>query len=318
MPYPPLKAFSFQEYEFILGPRPDSPLPSIRSGLAPLDSRIHLTGLALRGGFGQAFRRVACSCPYEECHHCPLKETCSYSYIFATSPPPSSLRLKKFQEIPRPFILEPLSPSRFRVVLVGRAVAYLPYFIVSFRELGIAGIGKPRTRFRLIRVMARKGECQELIYHTDDGMIRRLKLSYSFADFKAGPVPAELKIQFLTPTRILKAGRLQRQPDFACLFQRLLERISNLAYFHCGEELKVDFPSLLNQAERIETIHSDLHWQDLTHYSSRQRTRLKLGGFVGTATYKGNFKRFIRFLRLGEHLHLGKGATYGFGKYRIV
>lgn len=311
MPYPPLKVFSFQEYEFII--RPD-----VESGAFGADTRFHLTGLALRGGFGRAFHRVACSLPGEECHRCPLKETCPYSYIFATSPPESSLRLKRFKEIPRPFVLEPLSPSQFRVVLVGRAAAYLPYFILSFRELGIVGIGRPRTRFRLIQVMARKGEEREPIYHTDDGMIRKFRLSYSFADFKVNPVPQELKIQFLTPTRLFKAGSLVKKPDFACLFQRLLERISNLAYFHCGEELKVDFPSLLSQAQRIETVHSDLGWQDLSYYSSRQQTRLKLGGFVGTVTYKGSFRRFIRFLRLGEHLHLGKGATYGFGRYRIV
>jgi CRISPR/Cas system CSM-associated protein Csm3 (group 7 of RAMP superfamily) len=45
-------------------------------------------GSTLRGGFGAAFQRVVCSQRDNDCHHCLLQNTCPYSYIFETAPPP--------------------------------------------------------------------------------------------------------------------------------------------------------------------------------------------------------------------------------------
>ncbi|MBN1106561.1 MAG: hypothetical protein JXL84_24375 [Deltaproteobacteria bacterium] len=41
---------------------------------------------------------------------------------------------------------------RFNLVVVGRARDFLPYFIVTFEELGRQGIGVGRGRFRLARL----------------------------------------------------------------------------------------------------------------------------------------------------------------------
>lgn len=46
---------------------------------------------------------------------------------------------------------------------------------------------------------------------------------------------------------------------------------------------------------------------------------MKLGGFVGEITYKGeNLKEFLPYILLGTYTHLGKAATFGLGKYEIV
>jgi len=59
-------------------------------------------------------------------------------------------------------------------------------------------------------------------------------------------------------------------------------------------------------------------WYDWERYSSRQDRRMKLGGFVGEITYLGDLKDFLPFLLLGSYIHVGKGATFGLGKYRIA
>ncbi len=46
---------------------------------------------------------------------------------------------------------------------------------------------------------------------------------------------------------------------------------------------------------------------------------MKLGGFVGEITYKReNLKEFLPYILLGSFTHVGKGATFGLGKYEIV
>jgi len=45
---------------------------------------------------------------------------------------------------------------------------------------------------------------------------------------------------------------------------------------------------------------------------------MALGGFVGTATFEGDLAPFVPFLRLGEIVHLGKGISFGLGKYHVA
>ncbi len=49
----------------------------------------------------------------------------------------------------------------------------------------------------------------------------------------------------------------------------------------------------------------------------RQNTRMKMGGFVGKATFMGSLEDFLSFLFLGEQIHIGKSCTFGLGKYLI-
>ncbi len=134
------------------------------------------SGSALRGGFGHAFRRLACAMgPRQPCPTCPLRQMCPYGYVFETGPGPDSDVLRTHQEVPRPFVMKPPGRDgqpvgsaewvvgnerwpvsfeegqlfRFELVLVGRAIDYFPYFVVALRELGLGGLGAARGRFTL-------------------------------------------------------------------------------------------------------------------------------------------------------------------------
>lgn len=45
---------------------------------------------------------------------------------------------------------------------------------------------------------------------------------------------------------------------------------------------------------------------------------MRLGGFVGQVTYRGDFTTFLPYLVLGTYTHIGKGATFGLGGYQVV
>jgi CRISPR/Cas system endoribonuclease Cas6 (RAMP superfamily) len=74
----------------------------------------------------------------------------------------------------------------------------------------------------------------------------------------------------------------------------------------------------VEQARAVETVTSDLRWVDWERYSNRQQARMRLGGFVGQVTYRGDFTEFLPYLLLGTYTHVGKGATFGLGEYEIV
>jgi hypothetical protein len=123
----------------------------------------------LRGGFGHVFRRLCCIPQCKETRSCPLAASCPYKIIFEPSPPPGAERLSKNQDIPRPFIFRAPHAQQtrfdkdqrfqFDLILLGRALDFLPYFVLSFRELSSEGLGLNRARCVLQEVRELKLGC---------------------------------------------------------------------------------------------------------------------------------------------------------------
>ncbi len=290
-------------------------------------------GSTLRGGFGYAFKKMVCiEKDWRKCTPCRLGNTCPYGYIFETSVPEDSEVLRSLREVPIPFIIEPPLDEKttyrpgdrlsFNVVLVGRAINYLPYFILAFQELGRAGIGQPRGKYVLQRISAIHPwqKTSELIYDGVDVKVggRDLSVTQAHVAERAGTLPTnQLTLHFLTPTRLKHRGKYVRQPEFHVIVRNLLRRISSLSYFHCGQLWEADFRGTIAAAEKIKTAHSDVTWVDWDRFSGRQKRRVNLSGFVGQATYQGHLTPFLPLLALGELVHVGKATVFGHGKYQV-
>ena len=294
-------------------------------------------GSALRGGFGYAFKKVVCALRNRDCPECILKEKCVYSYVFETPPPADSRIMRKYPAAPHPFVLcPPLEEDRiyeagekilFQLTLIGRAIDSLPYFIYTFEELGQMGLGKGRGKFKLEQVeMSRINSGEEdqrfiPIYRGEEKILHKAALSPAtlcFAPPPLHPAPNALRLLFLTPTRLKYEGDLASDFQFHVFFRNLIRRISLLSYFHCSQELEVDFRGIIRDAEHIVTEQKNLRWYDWERYSTRQDTRMKLGGIVGSITFSGNLDPFWPYVLLGQLTHVGKGSSFGLGKYEIL
>ena len=75
---------------------------------------------------------------------------------------------------------------------------------------------------------------------------------------------------------------------------------------------------LIERSRNIKVKKEKLAWFDWERYSNRQDTRMMMGGFVGSITFEGDFEKFLPFLLLGEFIHVGKGTSFGLGKYEIT
>ncbi|MEW6419052.1 MAG: CRISPR system precrRNA processing endoribonuclease RAMP protein Cas6 [Nitrospirota bacterium] len=286
-------------------------------------------GSTLRGGFGYAFKRVVCAIRDKECPDCLLKEKCVYSYVFETPPPSDTKIMRKYKSAPHPFVIEPPPERRrgykpgdeinFNLILIGRAIDYLPYFIYTFDELGKIGIGKGKAGYELTEV-----SCEgKKIYDSEAKTLK--SFSFSAMPVKFHDLDSEtsnlqlLTLNFITPTRILYDGHLTLDLEFHMLIRQLLRRLSLLYYFHCnGDPTDGDFKGIIEKAKDVKVKKRDLRWYDWERYSGRQETRIKMGGFVGEITFEGNLESFMPFIKVGEVLHVGKGTGFGLGKYEIT
>ena len=128
----------------------------------------------------------------------------------------------------------------------------------------------------------------------------------------------KITISLLTPLRLRFDGHITDKLEFHVLIRNLLRRISSLSYFHCGEKFQVDFKGLIEKASAVKQIKSDTQWFDWKRYSTRQEEWMSLGGITGTVSYEGNLTEFMSLLKLGEYVHVGKGTSFGLGKYEIL
>jgi len=281
-------------------------------------------GSTFRGAFGHTFRKIVCVLKKDDCSQCLLKEKCIYSYVFETPVPKNSEKMKKYPQSPHPFVIEPPledkrlyqkgDPICFNLTLIGKSIDYLPYFIYTFIELGKRGIGKGNGRYLLEEVRDLNGK---VIFSSEDNTLKNGYSILQFDDITSQNNSGKISLSFLTPTRIKFDERLTLDLEFHVLIRNLLRRISLLSYFHCGEELNLNFREVIEMAKEVQTLSKNLRWHDWERYSNRQKTRMNMGGFMGEIAYEGDLDQFHLFLKLGEYIHLGKGSSFGLGKYEI-
>lgn len=296
-------------------------------------SRIYLPyykGSTFRGGFGNTFKRIVCALRDKDCRDCLLKSKCVYSYIFETSPDDDVdfLNMHKYEKIPHPFVIEPPeSPENisepgenltFNLILIGKAIEYLPYFVYSFEELGKIGIGKGRGKYIIESIDSDK----EQIYSQINRNLRikpSNELTIDFEKALHADSRHTLGIEFITPLRIIHRRRLVSSLEFHILIRSLLRRISLLNYFHCGKKHFIyDHCELIRESEKVSKIDDSLEWCDFKRFSTKQNISMRLGGILGNIVFKGdNLGRFEDILKAGEIVHAGKGTSFGFGKYRL-
>lgn len=325
-------AFTLGLFRFTLVPRETMFVPAV--------SKANM----LRGAFGHSFRKLCCVPQCSNARECPLASSCPYKVIFEPSPPADADRLRRNQDVPRPFIFRanpddkktkflPGEKFQFGLALIGRALDHLPYFVLSFRDLAAQGIGLNRAKCELQLVeeqmldsLLQAGSqanpspdhqifaSSDQVFHSPKGLDLEQWITQRIHQLSSG---LEISINFLTPTLVKVENAIARSPEFHHLFKRLRDRINSLSTFFGNGPLSADFAGLGLRAERVRTVSSNVQWVERFRTSSKTHQRHELSGFIGTAVYAGELHDFLPWLALGELVHLGKHSAWGSGWIRM-
>lgn len=299
-----------------------------------VEEPLHLPGYkgsTFRGALGHAFKQVSCALRREHCDSCLVKQRCAYSVCFETPVPDGAEIMRKYPNAPHPFVLEPppdekqdYEPGEELTVhlwLIGRAKEYLPYFVYAFDEMGKQGLGRDRGKVTLTRVETGAGADFQCMYSEEHEQITgfpevvdRTTIQKRVLELCDKP----LRICFLTPARIKSEKHFTQSCEMKVLAAALVRRMNTLAYFFCNSAWDKTITHLLDAAESVELMESNIQWMDWTRYSSRQDTTMQLGGFVGEAVYSAAPESLLEYLCWGEALHIGKSSAFGLGKYEIT
>lgn len=291
----------------------------------------YFLGASIRGGLGYVLKKFVCiQKKQKDCKVCLIKHSCTYSFLFESAiiknDESELFSLKKGEKIPQPWVIDfDLSAEKtfpkgtlfsFDFSLLGKGIEYLPYIIYSLERLGDVGIGR-KGKFKLESVYVD----DNVIYR--NGTIENLKdkeliISLNTQNQK---IIDEVSLNFITPIRIKHKNRLMTPQNFniPVLLKALLRRLSLILYFYCDKQLipREKIIELVELSENVAVISKNLHWIDLSRYSTRNRERIYLGGFIGNITLHKVPDSIIELLKIGEIIHIGKGTSFGLGKYRV-
>jgi len=297
-------------------------------------------GSAIRGALINALRRHYCTAPAlpavrrEWQEHVP---TCPACRLVAAE----DASRARGQDLPRAYVIEPPLSTRtryepgeelaFGVGLFSDAISLYPYLLSALSLMGGEGLGRrlrenggERGRLVLRRVdaynpltrerMALMGEQGSAVPSSP-----ALPVTHELVQQEARRWPTDrLTLRFLTPTRITDGGRLVRKAEFRPFFARLLGRIADLWQAYGRDMPEIDFAGLTGAAEAVAVVSDETVWTDPFSRSGRTGRRVPIGGYVGTATYRGDFVPLLPWLLWGQCVHVGKNAVKGNGWYELL
>jgi hypothetical protein len=274
---------------------------------------------AIRTDFAVIFRNTV-GCDRENCVKCSVAADCPYDQLFSQAISPNSSAVKRFQKPPLPFAFDlpslPPLPSKegkgeIGLTLVGHAVNHVRLFLDAVAFM----FGHHDSRWtevaRVVKIESVDYLCNRTIISqngSNAAFDRFFVLSMEGLEKSAFLSTDAISLNFDTPLRIVKDGHALRELSFPALAMALIRRMSSLAFYYCFMELDLDYKSMSRQSQEICISKNGFRWTEWDNGMS---------GIIGSGTFMGPMVEFHPFLLLGEYLHVGKGASYGLGHYRL-
>lgn len=273
----------------------------------------------LRGAWGAALRRLACSTGAAQCTGCAVAQRCAYRLIFDPLPPQAHA-LGALSAVPPAYVLGRIEGApqggMLDFTLLGPAQERLGLVLASLSDALKQGLGKARVAL----------EPDRLEYFTQ-GQWRVLRPDQPWPpSLRLAPAPSlqnverrDVLIELQSPVRLQDQGRIIGAEAFTPRrwLMALLRRVGLLADLY-GAPLQLDFPGFAALADQVTMSEARLRWVDDARWSSRQGKTHPMGGVAGRFRMSGPLTPFEPFLQAGLWLHVGKHAAFGQGRYRLL
>lgn len=273
----------------------------------------------MRSVFGAQLKKMCCVSRQSNCFSCMYNKTCAFAYLFESVVKKDNCVLPGRKTISHPYSISKskvvtdskgfIKSFEFNVVLFGKAIEYLPYFYAAFVRAGKEGVFKRRTPFEVTDVKVRS---QSILL--DKNQLRSDYKSFCFDFLQKSPISAqELLIEAKTPLRFKVRGvytqHIIAQDFWNCLYRRA----KTLALAYGVDNHSNDFPHPMETKTTI--VDNRLQWKDITHYSSRQKQAIELGGFMGTLKIAGSLNNLEgNLLEFAKIANIGKSTNFGLGQ----
>jgi len=247
-------------------------------------------GSMLRGAFGASLKETVCINPSYECEGCFAQDNCIYYDFFEAK--------NRWHDYRFDFALRP-ERLTFGLHIFNEACEKYPCILSALhRMLTRKGLGRDKSRFENFTITANG----ERIY---DGEFANEPLTPK--NFQIDSYCPAVRVEFVTPMRMKKHGRLLRPDDVG--IEDVLHSLKQKArHYEAGAGQDTEMPQI---------VEKHFRYHDITRYSNRQKTKMRIGGVMGSMVLKNVTPYAYRLLKLGEIVGVGKLGTFGLGKIKV-
>jgi len=263
------------------------------------------SGTAIRGALGESLRSEVCTTGAPKCEDCPLLSTCAFGVIWEGG---ANVELpKRFDSPPRPYIFVPpifaapqtfkkYATFRFGLTLLGSAVEHAPLLTEAASSISALGQGHGRSLVQVRRLEGLRG-----------------LLTYSPTNSDG---PLNIKLELESPLQLKADGQTLEHFDPVAFTDRLVARVELLgSAYGTGEGLP--HRRFQDLSKYVQLVKAELVPHHFERRSRRQDRKVPMMGFSGEVFLKNVHPDLLQLWKLGEVVHVGKQATFGFGRIRI-
>jgi len=245
-------------------------------------------GSGWRGALGHALRRL---------------DPIAYRFLFESPLADKSANGLHGSNAPHPFVLFPVNwqganypqLADLRLVLIGTGIRYAEVLHKALVEAAANGI-------------------HGLAYEAVAGEPQLISLPH------APSAPKKMLLSLQSPMRLRQAKSNVTPAGFnpEIFLSTLLRRHHQLSVAY-EPQAASNLNYLCEQTGQMEFAKTSLFWKDGERFSSRQNSKVPLGGIMGAAIMQWEAPPDLwSLLWLGQWLHLGKGAVMGLGSYQLT
>lgn len=269
--------------------------------------------------FEQHFKAASCPEGKGSCDCCNSHGTCPCRIVFdqRLSSDPETVRRHQKPSLPFSLYICGAGASRsyctVGLVVIGSALNYIELFhtaLVRMVDAVMCTVLHPSKYEVRTYSLDYQGGRHE-IAHSASVAVDAILLSAQHI-LQNTVHSATVRLNLLSPLRLLNNGIIAHQFNFAMFLRSQLRRCSSLCAYYGAGELDLDFTGLSGSAQTVAVFNNRIHYT-LPPWS----TRLSMAGLVGTVECAGLVEPMFSLLLLGSYFNAGKGATYGLGFHQL-
>ncbi|HTP66915.1 MAG TPA: CRISPR system precrRNA processing endoribonuclease RAMP protein Cas6 [Geobacteraceae bacterium] len=262
----------------------------------------------------------AVNCGRLQCVPCKKRDDCPYHMSFSQSLSADPAALRRYQKPSLPFVFDitllPPVPNSGSLVELGLTIAGLAvnhpreYIAAAEGMLQSPGLRR-KVRASLLKIESSGYDGTRSVIMESGGAVGTGYLqTLSLQGLQeVGILSTDaVSLTIITPMRLMTEGRPLREFSFSPFVRALFRRLSSLVYYYGGEEPELDYKWLAEQSRMVECVTANFRWVE---WGSRW------SGLIGEGTFAGNLSEYLPFLQAGEYLHVGKGASFGLGRFLL-
>ncbi|HIT59782.1 MAG TPA: CRISPR system precrRNA processing endoribonuclease RAMP protein Cas6 [Candidatus Fimousia stercorigallinarum] len=272
---------------------------------------------ALRGGMGEMLLRQNCIAD-KNCHKCHFYESCIVQHTFYSVMEKKPAYVTGDESVG--YLIECMdrrtkykkgSRFEFFLTLFGESIVFFNSYLQAFHQLGMAGIGKHHSRFRICEIRNTEGELLVLGSQVDMSryVIHTISDYILYRKETLLNMNGKWTLTFQTPLSMKHRRYFMQEFYSEALVKGAARRIQMLNYYTGTESIFPEF------AEYPEIDEQRVRKEAVRRYSGTHNSHITLHGISGKVVFQNMPEECLDYLIAGELTHMGRNTSFGFGKY---